>query len=199
MKGFYFITDHTLSHHGNARDVKYAVNAGVKVVRYRHATAPDCLLYEEAAHLRTVCDEELFLVHRRVDIALAAGADGVHLEQEDMPIEVARKLLGQTAVIGITVGNLDEAKHAHKQGANYLEINPVFSDTEIDPGKVSGCKLISQIKERVAIPILARGGITSENALEVIEAGADCISASRAVLSGGNVQNDIERFQRMFT
>ena len=118
MKGYYFITDSKLSCAGNFNDVSVAVACGVGVVQYRNKNAETREMYEEAVQLREICSDAVFLINDRVDIALAAHADGVHLGQSDMPCQVARKLLGPEKIIGITVHNLNEAStcREHRRG-----------------------------------------------------------------------------------
>ena len=95
MKGYYFITDSKLSRAGNVSDVQNAVATGVEVIQYRRKDASTAELFAEAAVLRKPCRRTLFVVNDRVDIALAVEADGVHLGQDDLPLAIARKLLGR--------------------------------------------------------------------------------------------------------
>ena len=199
MNGYYFITDSKLSRAGNVSDVQNAVDAGVKVVQYRRKDAATAELFAEAAVLRKLCRRTLFLVNDRVDIALAVGADGVHLGQEDLPIEIARKLLGRKKIIGLTVHSLAEAQQAEAAGADYLGVGPIFATlTKPDAGPPGGIQLIRQIKRAVTIPLVAIGGINLASAPEVIRAGADGLCAISAVVSGEDVRAEIEKFQRLF-
>ncbi|MGA2785919.1 MAG: thiamine phosphate synthase [Verrucomicrobiota bacterium] len=199
MKGYYFITDSKLSRAGNVSDVQNAVAAGVAVVQYRRPDASTAELFAEAAVLRKLCRRTLFLVNDRVDIALAVEADGVHLGQNDLPLPVARKLLGQGKTIGLTVHSLAEARQAEAAGADYLGVSPIFpTQTKADAGPPAGIQLIQQIKRAVKIPLVAIGGISLANAPEVIRAGADGLCAISAVVSREDVQAEIEKFQRLF-
>jgi thiamine-phosphate pyrophosphorylase len=199
MKGYYFITDRNLSRSGNVSDVKNAVKSGVKIVQYRDKDATTGQMLEEAVKLRKICKDIVFLINDRVDIALAAGADGVHLGQSDMPYAAARKLLGKNKIIGITVNNLRQALSAQKSGADYIGISPVFkTGTKPDAKNPVGVKLIKSIRKRVKIPIVAIGGIKLSNAKEVICAGSDCICAISAVITGKNVKKEINKFQKIF-
>jgi thiamine-phosphate pyrophosphorylase len=199
MNGYYFITDSKLSRAGNVSDVQNAVAAGVDVVQYRRPDASATELFAEAAALRRLCRRTLFLVNDRVDIALAVGADGVHLGQEDLPIEIARKLLGRKKIIGLTVHSLAEARQAEAAGADYLGAGPIFATlTKPDAGPPGGIQLIRQIKRAVKIPLVAIGGINLASAPEVIRAGADGLCAISAVVSGEDVRTEIEKFQRLF-
>ena len=148
MKGYYFITDSKLSRAGNESDVLQAVACGVEVVQYRNKNAETRQMYEEAVRLQgDMPGIALFLINDRVDIALAADADGVHLGQSDMPCLAARKLLGQEKIIGVTVHNLAEALQAESIGADYLGVSPIFQTaTKPDAGKPAGISLIEEIR-----------------------------------------------------
>jgi len=199
MKGFYFITDAGLSRAGNLSDVAQAVAAGVKVVQYRDKCVPTRTLVEEARRLREICRDALFLVNDRVDVALAAAADGVHLGQEDLPYAAARRLLGKKKVIGLTVRSLAEALEAQELGADYLGVSPIFTtSTKADAGPPAGLGLLKEIRQRVSLPLVAIGGITLTNAPEVIRAGADLVAAISAVVTHTDVAGEIGKFQALF-
>lgn len=199
MIGFYFITDRVLSRRGNLSDVKSALRAGVKFIQYREKYASTAEMLKEALCLKRICNNAVFLVNDRVDIALAVNADGVHIGKDDMPYAAARKLLGKKKIIGVTVHSLREAKAAEKSGADYLGVSPVFaSSTKKDAGKPAGVRLIKKIKKRVSIPLIAIGGINLKNAPSVISSGADGLSAISAVVTKPEVKEGIKKFQRLF-
>ncbi len=199
MKGYYFITDSKLSRAGNVSDVQNAVAAGVEVIQYRHKDASTAELFAEAAVLRKLCHRTLFLVNDRVDIALALPADGVHLGQEDLPFQHARKLLGRGKTIGLTVHSLAEARQAEAAGADYLGVSPIFTtQTKADAGPPGGIRLIQEIKRVVKIPVIAIGGINLANAADVVRAGADGLCAISAVVCGKDVRAEIEKYQGLF-
>ncbi|MDD5595315.1 MAG: thiamine phosphate synthase [Candidatus Omnitrophica bacterium] len=200
MKGFYFITDARLSRAGIFNDVKSAIAAGVKVVQYRNKSLSAKEAFKEALILRKLCRKITFLINDRVDLALAVGADGVHLGQDDLPFKVVRWLLGKNKIIGLTVHSLSQAQDAEKIGANYLGVSPIFSTkTKSDAGKPVGCTLIKSIKQRVSLPVIAIGGINLSNAREVIAAGADGLAVISAVVTKPDVKNEINKFQKFFS
>lgn len=199
MKGYYFITDSGLSCAGNISDVREAVACEVEVVQYRNKNAETREMLEEAFRLREICQDALFLINDRIDIALAAEADGVHLGQSDMPIGAARKLLGPDRIIGLTVHNLSEALEGERLGANYLGVSPIFQTaTKPDAGKPAGIALIEEIRRHVQIPLVAIGGINHSNAADVVRAGADALCAISCVVAGEDVGMEIKRFQELF-
>lgn len=203
MRGYYFITDAALSRAGNVADVSAAVTAGVDVVQYRCKIPDTRPLYDEALSLVALCrgTGTAFIVNDRVDIALAVGADGVHLGQDDLPLDAARRLLGPDKIIGMTVHDLAEALAAGAAGADYLGVSPVFATTtKADAGPAAGLALLKQIRAaRLGLPQVAIGGITLDNAPSVIAAGADMVCAISAVVTGVDAGDAMGKFQALFS
>jgi thiamine-phosphate pyrophosphorylase len=198
VKSFYFITDAGLSRQGIIADVRDALAAGVRIVQYRAKDATTREMVEEARKLRAICRYAFFLVNDRVDVCLASAADGVHLGQDDMPLTLARELLGREKIIGITVHTVAEALEAQKRGADYLGVSPIFeTSTKHDAGKAAGIRLMREIKQRTRLPLVAIGGITLSNAPSVIAAGADCLCAISAVVAAKNSKAEIVKFQEL--
>jgi thiamine-phosphate pyrophosphorylase len=129
------------------------------------------------------------IINDRVDIALAVGASGVHLGQDDMPPEAARKLLGPQSIIGYSTHNVDQAISAAKLPIDYLAIGPIFSTmTKSDTAPVLGLEGLRAVRRAIGeFPLVAIGGITSANAREVIDAGADSVAVISALLSAANI------------
>lgn len=201
LRGYYFITDSALSRAGNLSDVKAAVKAGVKIVQYRNKTGTTQDMLKEAMQLKAMCKKAgaIFLINDRLDIALALGADGVHLGNDDMPYKAARRLLGEKKIIGLTAHNVKEATAAQNQGADYIGVSPVFmTDTKPDAGVPAGIELVKKVRHAVSIPIAAIGGINLYNAPEVVGAGADGICAISAVVTMPDVRKEIEKFQGLW-
>jgi len=199
MRGYYFITDARLSRAGNRADVQAAVAAGVRVVQYREKEADTAAVLAEARELRRLCQECHFLINDHVEVALAVGADGVHIGQEDMPLSEARRLLGPDKIIGVTVNTVRQALAAAQGGADYLGVSPIFATrTKPDAGEPAGLSLLREIRRLVSLPLVAIGGITLENAPAVIAAGADGICAISVVVTQPDVGAAIQGFQRLF-
>ncbi|MFA4984623.1 MAG: thiamine phosphate synthase [Candidatus Omnitrophota bacterium] len=197
--GYYFITDAEFSRRGNLSDVKNAVLAGVRFIQYRSKGSCARRMCAEAVKLRRLCRNATFLVNDRVDVALASGADGVHLGQDDFPCVLARRVLGRKAIIGVTVHNLKEAKKAETEGADYVAASPIFfTTTKKDAARPVGVGLIGELKRHLCIPLVAVGGINLSNAKEVVAAGADGLCAVSAVVASSNVRSQIRRFQELF-
>lgn len=199
IAGYYFVTDAALSLRGDEDDVRQAVAAGARVVQLRAKEGATRELCRRAAALRALCGRALFLVNDRVDVALAIDADGVHVGQEDMACEVARRLLGPAKVIGVTVHGADEACQAVRDGADYVGVSPVFGTrTKADAGPPGGLALVRAVRAAVSVPVVAIGGITLANAQQVIDAGADAVCAISAVVRSPQVAAEVLRFQALF-
>jgi len=196
ISGLYFVTDSRLSKQGISTDAKQVIDAGCRIVQYREKEKGSREMIEEANQLAKLCKEKgvLFLINNDVDVALAVEADGVHLGQDDMPVQKAREMLGEEKVIGITVHNVEEALDAKEQEADYVSVSPIFhTDTKKDAGKPAGIQLIKEVKKRVKLPIVAIGGINQGNVQEVIEAGADSVAVISAIVCSENPKEAAKR------
>ncbi|KKH97830.1 thiamine-phosphate synthase [Methanosarcina sp. 1.H.T.1A.1] len=193
---FYLVTDSGLSKKGTLSDVKEAVEAGCKIVQYREKNKSTKEMVNEASEIKRICGERaIFLVNDRIDVALAVDADGVHIGQDDMQIETARKLLGADKIIGLTVHNVEEAIEAEKSSADYLGLGSIFdTSTKKDAGKGIGPARIREVKNAIKIPVAAIGGINKENCKIVVENGADSLVAISAVVCSDDVKRETEYF-----
>lgn len=196
---FYLVTGSGLSRRGTAHDVETAAGAGCAVVQYREKTLGTRAMVEEARRLRALCrGRALFLVNDRVDVALAADADGVHLGRDDMAFADARRLLGSEAVIGLTVHDVAEAVEAEALGADYLGLSPIFpTGTKEDAGNACGVGMITAVRRASSLPIVVIGGITRENAADTIRAGADGAAAISAVVCAEDVAAEVRAFREI--
>ncbi len=196
LKGFYFITDRRLSRKGLLKDVREAVKSGVCAVQYRDKNVDVRLMAEMACILRGVCRDVPLIINDRIDIALACRADGVHLGQDDMPVNIARRILGKGKIIGVTVHSFLQARKAVMSGADYLGIAPVFLTTTKDrAGRPVGLSFVSKIRKAFkGVTIVAIGGIKLKDAREVINAGADALCAISAVAGKENCAEEIRKF-----
>jgi thiamine-phosphate pyrophosphorylase len=183
-----------LSHFDIARQ---ALEGGAPMIQLRDKRAGLRELLPQARHIARLCRERgaCFIVNDRLDLALAAGADGVHLGQEDLPLAAARAALGRGKIIGISTHSLEQAIRAAEGGADYLGIGPIFPTATKSTGYAAlGCGAIQQVLARVDLPLVAIGGITLSNAAAVIRAGA----AGVAVISGIVGAEDISAACRAF-
>ena len=199
MRGFYFITDSFLTRKGNIADVKEAVQVGVAAVQYRNKKASNKEAFAEVLEIKKACKGIPLIINDRVDLALAVDADGVHLGENDMPYEIARRILGDKKVIGLSIRNVEEARQAQSLGADYIGVGSIFSTTtKADAGSPVGVDVVQEIKKVCNLPVVAIGGITRENAKEVVNAGADCIVAISQTVGKDNIREEIKYFQELF-
>jgi len=199
ISGYYFITDANLTQKSVFDDVVCALNAGVGIIQYREKNRSTRMMYEEANRLRKIIRNALFIINDRVDICLAVDADGVHVGSEDLPVSIVRKIIGQQKIIGATVHSVEEAIEAEKNSADYVAVSPIyFTGTKPDARLPVGIRVLSDVKRVVSVPVVAIGGITIENAPDIIKAGADAVCAISAVLCAENISAEIEKFQKLF-
>lgn len=182
----YLITDRGIIKDRCLKDcVEEAIKGGVTIVQIREKDASTREFYNIAKEVKEVTDKYNIplIINDRLDIALAVDAAGVHLGQSDMSIEVARKILGEEKIIGISAGNLEEALEAEKSGADYLGIGAIFyTGTKKDIDEPIGLEGLKEIINKIKIPSVAIGGINKDNTEDVIKTGVNGISVISAIL-----------------
>jgi thiamine-phosphate pyrophosphorylase len=195
-KDFYFITDSKLSKNGIISDVKNAIFTGCKFIQYREKDISTIEMINIALKLKKITyGKAKLIINDRVDVALASNADGVHIGNDDMPYKIARKILGKDKIIGQTIHNFKEALIAKMLGVDYIGVGPIFSTkTKTNAGKPCGVKLISEIKSKIDIPIVAIGGINKKNAKLVMKSRADSVVSISAIYNSKNFKNEIKEF-----
>ncbi len=196
IEGLYFVTDSKLTKQGILKDVKQVIKAGCKIVQYREKKKSSEEMFKEAKQLADLCKNKdvLFIVNDRLDIALAVDADGVHLGQNDLPLVLAREILGKKKIIGTSNYSVEEAKQSEKAGVDYISIGPVFhTDTKKDAGPALGLELLKQVRAITKLPIVGIGGVNEENLGEVLQAGADSVAIISAIVSTENPGKAAER------
>src|SRR5712692_3227162 len=152
------------------------LSGGAKLVQLRAKELSSGEFFILAKEARQLTREAgaTFIVNDRADIALACNADGVHLGQDDLPLVAARKVLGPDKIIGISTHDLDQARSAELNGADYIGFGPIFGSTTKDTGySPRGLDMLREIRAAVKLPIVAIGGINENNVAEVWKAGAD--------------------------
>lgn len=188
----YVLTDQMLE---AGRDVQavvaQAIEGGASAIQLRWKSGPLSEALRSGQTLRALCHDTgvLFVVNDRVDLALALGADGVHLGVKDLPVAVARKIAGDRMIIGYSPETVEDAIVAERSGADYLGVGPIFgTTTKADAGKAVGTGHLTGIVRAVSIPVVGIGGITAGNAPEVIAAGAAGVAVISAVIGARDVQ-----------
>lgn len=173
-------------------------DAGVRWVQLRHKQAGSGQLLSEAQGLLAALPTAAtFIVNDRADVALLTGAAGVHLGQTDLPAAAAREALGADKLIGLSTHTLEQLEAARSAPVDYLAFGPVFATaTKADTEPVVGCDGLREARRRTEKPLVAIGGITPENAGEVMEAGADSVAVISGWLAGGDIPGRLEAFRR---
>lgn len=176
----YPITDRHLSRLSHAVQVKYLVEGGATVIQLREKVDSPSKFYADAeAALRVARSHRVkIIINDRVDIALALKADGVHLGQEDLMPEAARRLLGKDSIIGFSTHNLEQARLAAQLPVDYVAIGPIFTTkTKKTSNPAVGLQGLQDVRDAIgSVPLVAIGGITAENRGSVMKAGADAVS-----------------------
>jgi thiamine-phosphate pyrophosphorylase len=188
----YVVTDAELSQGlGHLEVARRALSGGADVIQLRDKKLPARELYRLAAELSKMAHPSgaALIVNDRLDIALAAGADGVHLGQDDLPVALARRLSPPGFIIGASVGSVEEAVRAERDGADYVALSPLFSTrSKVDAGTGHGLEVLRAVRRAVSIPLVAIGGIDQSNVAEVIAAGADGVAVISAVVGASDVE-----------
>jgi thiamine-phosphate pyrophosphorylase len=161
----------------------------VTFFQYRNKNGTRREIYETALRLERAIRTSgaLFILNDHADIAAAVGADGVHLGQDDLPIAVARRILGPEALIGISTHSLEQARAAQTAGADYIGFGPIYQTRTKDAGEVQGLENLAAVAAAVSIPVIAIGGITVDTIGDVMRAGASGAAVIGAVCAAKDI------------
>jgi len=185
ISGLYVIIDtQSLKGRSHVEVASQAISGGATTIQLRDKAQSKKKLLPVAQQLRTLCTERnvLFIINDYLDVALGTDADGLHLGQEDLPIQVARKLLPLGKVLGCSATTVDQAMAAQSEGADYVAVGAIYPTPSKEREEVVGLERLRQIRQAIPLPLVAIGGITKDNASEVIAAGADSVAVISAVL-----------------
>lgn len=179
----YPLTDVPLSGLSHAEQIRLLCLGGATLVQLREKQMQSFDLYEQA--IAATKSGAHLIINDRADVALAAGAHGVHLGQDDLPPSAARRLLGDAAIIGYSTHNVAQAQEALSMPIDYIAIGPIFETaSKTDTFPTLGLEGLKAVRKAVGdVQLVAIGGISHTNACEVIEAGADCVAVISALLS----------------
>jgi thiamine-phosphate pyrophosphorylase len=187
----YLVTDRKLSlGRSNLDVIKAAVDGGVTIVQLREKELGTRDFYQEAIKIKLFLEMRHIplIINDRIDIALAVDADGVHIGQNDMPLSVARNILGPDKIIGVSVFTAEEARQAESDGAEYLGLSPIFvTATKPELNRQIGIEGIGPIRQAVNIPLVGIGSMNASNAYNAIIAGLDGIAVVTGICSQDNI------------
>lgn len=180
--------------------VELAIKGGVTVVQLREKDCSSREFYEMALAVKCITDayEVPLIINDRVDIALAVKADGVHLGQSDLPVEMARNLLGPDKIVGATANTVELAVEAWKSGADYLGVGDVFGTTTKSDTKPVTVDELKEIRQRVQIPVVAIGGINQSNVHLLKPAGVDGVAVISAIVGQKDIRGAAEAMLSSF-
>jgi len=191
VAGLYLILDtEALKGRDTIEAARLATRGGARVIQLRDKTLPRGELITLAENIKKVCAESgaLFIVNDYLDVALASGADGLHVGQGDLPVAAARRLLPADRIVGCSAATADEAGRAQEEGADYVAVGSIYESPSKPGTRMAGLETLREVRDRVSLPLVAIGGINEENAAEVMGAGADVIAVISAVLGTGDVE-----------
>ncbi len=196
LTGLYAIVDsQALNGRSHLKVAERLIRGGAKAIQLRDKLSSKDELLPIAQQLKSLCSQHsvLFIVNDHLDIALAAGADGLHLGQKDLPIKEARKLLPIDKILGCSVTTVDQATAAESDGADYLAVGSIYPTLSKETAEVVGLEGLRQVRQAVSLPLVAIGGINRDNVAEVAVAGADAVAAISAILKADDIEEAARR------
>jgi len=173
------------------------VSAGVEIIQYRNKEGSPRQLFDTSRQLAERAQEchATFIVNDRADVALVAGADGVHLGQEDLPVELVRRVLRPSMIVGSSTHSITQVEEADRSSVDYIAFGPVFrTESKERPDPTVGLEGVRAARKVTGKPLVAIGGITVENARAVIDAGADAVAVISDLLKHPDVAARAQEF-----
>ena len=191
ISGLYAIIDtQALKGRSPIEAASQAICGGAKVIQLRDKIMSKKELLPITRQLRNLCAEHnvLFIVNDHLDLVIAAGADGLHLGQDDLPVKAARKLLPIDKILGCSTTTADQAITAQSEGADYIAVGSIYPTPSKETAEVVGLETLRQIRQAITLPLVAIGGINKDSAGEAMTAGADSVAVISAVLGAENIE-----------
>ncbi len=182
----YVITDENLSlETGLMEKVRQAIEGGATVIQYRAKNKSSKQIYSEATALKKLCREYgiPLIINDRVDIAVAVDADGVHVGQDDLPVEVVRRIIGNGKIVGLSTKTLEQVVEANTLPVDYIGFGSVFPTTTKKDATLSGIEMLREAVKLSIQPVVAIGGINAENVDSVLQTGCENVAVVSAVFS----------------
>ncbi|NLY43424.1 MAG: thiamine phosphate synthase [Clostridiaceae bacterium] len=183
----------------NIEVVRQMIEAGIKIIQYREKEKKALYKYEECKKIREMTRDAgvTFIVNDDIDIAILVDADGVHIGQEDIPIEEVRKLVGEEMIIGVSTHSPEQAQDAVARGADYIGVGPIYKTyTKKDVGEPVGLEYLEYVAKNVSIPFVAIGGIKEHNVAEVVKHGARCVAMVTEIVGAKDIAKKIEDIRK---
>lgn len=187
----YLVTDRYLLQNVDLlKAVEEAILGGVTIIQLREKSLSSLEFYNSALDLKKVTDKYNvpLIINDRLDIAIAIDASGLHLGQKDLPPQIARKILGENKILGVSAATVEEAKAAVRDGADYIGVGAMFQTYTKQDTRAVSVELLKEIKNSVPVPIVAIGGISEKNAALLQPAQIDGIAVVSAILGKSNIR-----------
>ncbi|MBZ4667555.1 MAG: thiamine-phosphate pyrophosphorylase [Epulopiscium sp.] len=188
----YLVTDRDILAGRNLESaVEEAIQGGVTLVQLREKDITSLEFYNMALRIKRITSQYNIplIINDRLDIALAVDAEGVHLGQRDIPCVIARKIIGENKIVGVSASTLEEAKKAEKDGADYIGVGAVFPTSTKQDARDVSVDLLKEIKQSVAIPVVAIGGINEDNVSLLKDTNIDGIAVVSAILGKKDIKS----------
>lgn len=201
LRGLYAITD-TQRYQPWQPPIETLLATGVALLQYRAKSLPQAERYQQGQRLRTLCHQYQtpLIINDDLELALQLDADGIHLGQQDTPIDVARQALGPQAIIGITCHqHLELALEAEQHGADYVAFGRFFPSVTKPHAPPAPISLLGQARQQLSIPIVAIGGITLHNAPQLLAQGAQMLAVIHGLFGQADIATTATRFNDLFT
>ncbi|MEQ8199271.1 MAG: thiamine phosphate synthase [Clostridiaceae bacterium] len=197
----YLVTDRSMLKNSDITEaVEAAIKGGVTLVQLREKDISTLEFYNVACAVKKVTDKYgiSLIINDRIDIALAVDAAGVHLGQSDLEAAVARRLIGENKILGVSAATLEESLKAEEDGADYLGVGAVFTTTTKNDARTVSLEMLKNIKETVKIPVVAIGGINYENAGTLRECNIDGIAVISDILAKEDIEEAAKTIRNVF-
>ena len=202
IEGLYAITPDVADTSALVKMTQQVLEGGARLVQYRNKSAGAALLLEQARPLLNLCRSYNvpLIINDHLDLAVAVGADGIHLGQDDIPVATARHRLGPEKIIGVSCYNqMELATEAEKQGVDYVAFGAFFVSSTKSNTVTASMSLLQQSRQMLNVPVVAIGGITLPHVADLIRHGADAIAASGSLFAVLDTQSAAEKFSRLIT
>lgn len=184
----------------NVEVVRQLINAGVRIIQYREKDKHMGHQYDECVQIRKMTSDAgvVFIVNDHVDLAMAVHADGVHVGQDDLPVNEIRRLTGGKMIIGLSTHSPEQAKAAVSQGVDYIGVGPVFKTyTKKDVCDPVGFEYLEYVAANMDIPFVAIGGIKEHNVHEIVNRGARCVAMVTEIVGADDIGNKIKNLRKI--
>ncbi len=194
----YVITDEKLLKNKNlSKAIEEAILGGAEIIQYRAKEKNSRDMYQEATVIKKVCDKYgiPLIINDRVDIAMAVDADGVHVGQEDLDVEVVRRLIGFNKIVGLSTKNIKQVKEANNLPVDYIGFGSIFPTSTKENANLAGIENLKKALEISIQPVVAIGGINENNLQDVLDTGCENVAVVSAVFKNKNIKQNTKRLK----